>query len=76
MLDLSYSVRRLTQGRPLAEMVLAREASEESSQPAVDAQQSGDSPEKRRVEVDPHAVAERVYDLMRRELRDALERGN
>jgi hypothetical protein len=74
MLDLSYSVRRLTQGRGAAEMTLARLAEEAPSSPAEASAPPESGAESRAAEVDPYPVAERVYQFMRRDLRVHLER--
>lgn len=62
---------RLAQGQRSAEMTLARQASS--------AQTSADAPSEiaegsQGAEVDPKAVAERVYQLMRQDLRTSVER--
>ncbi len=71
MLDLSRTVMRLAQGQRAAEMTLARSAG------GVQASADGTSEtasERQEAEVDPNAVAERVYQLMRQDLRTSLER--
>lgn len=71
MLDLSRTVMRLAQGQDTARMTLARPSggaqasAEEASAEPEDSQQ---------LEVDPRAVADRVYELMRQDLRMSLER--
>jgi hypothetical protein len=73
MLDLTRTVMRLAQGQRPAEMTLARQADSEraSADGASEAQAAeGDQTP----EVDPNLVAERVYQLMRQDLRTSLER--
>ncbi len=76
MLDLSYSTRLLSQGQRAATMTLAlRRAPNAEAAPTRPAENRGrtealDQP----AAPDPSAVAERVYQLMRQDLRIALER--
>ena len=70
MLDLSRRVMRLAQGQRPAQMTLARLADAQAPEGAPASATAG-SPG---AGVDPKAVAERVYQLMRQELRTSLER--
>lgn len=74
MLDLTIFSRKLTQGRPPAEMTLAIQRQAESSstppQPAGPPAPATSTP--LAATVDPEIIARRVYDLMRQEL--AVER--
>jgi hypothetical protein len=72
MLDLSRSVMRLAQGQRAAEMTLARRSG--SAQASADGTPDSAASERQEAEVDPNAVAERVYELMRQDLRTSLER--
>ncbi len=63
---------RLGQGQRAAEMTLARPSI--STQAPADGTSEAEAPERHATEVDPIAVAERVYQLMREDLRTALER--
>lgn len=64
---------RLAQGQGAAEMTLARPSA--SAQASADAASEAEATEgSQEAEVDPNAVAERVYQLMRQDLRTSLER--
>ena len=77
MLDLRAMTQRLTQGQPAADMVVAQrggpsspEAETAPGPPASEAASEAAAPAV--PSVDPKAVAQRVYELMRQEL--AVER--
>ncbi|MCW5851054.1 MAG: hypothetical protein KIT87_13345 [Anaerolineae bacterium] len=77
MLDLRAMTQRLTQGQPAADMVVAQrggangaEAEAVPDAPASESASAADAPAA--PSVDPKAVAQRVYELMRQEL--AVER--
>lgn len=61
---------RLAQGQDATDMTLARPS--ESAQASED--DASAAPERQEAEVDPDAVAERVYELMRQDLRTSIER--
>lgn len=77
MLDLSVLFRQLTQGQPPADMTLLR-----ARQPGQGATDAGTAPTPSAAPVPPEApasvdagqVAERVYELMRKDLRIQNER--
>jgi hypothetical protein len=79
MLDLVVLVRKLTQGQPVAEMVVASAGGAASTPPATAAgagsaaQAAAGMPAPQAAggasaSVDPYQVAERVYELLRRDL--------
>ncbi len=63
---------RLAQGQGAAEMTLARASGNATA--SADTTSTAEAPERQEAEVDPNAVAERVYQLMCADLRTALER--
>ena len=75
MLDLSVVSRKMTQGRPAAKMTLVHGAREQAALPAV-VQEARSVMEQRSsgAAIDRRALADRVYELMRRDLLVAQER--
>jgi hypothetical protein len=70
MLDLTIITRKLTQGRSVGEMSVRRRRSEESSaapSPPPEEHAVAD-PTPASADIDPHAVAKRVHDLLRHDL--------
>ncbi len=75
MLDLHRNERRLTQGRPVGSMVVARQPAEDVpvaetvSSPQISAEDRGPAPSEL---ADEHALAQRVYQLLQQDI--AVER--
>ena len=75
MLDLTIVTRKLTQGQPPAEME-PRVQRQESTAPeaAASGPATPAASPAAKARIDPHAVAERVYELMRRDMAIARDR--
>jgi hypothetical protein len=79
MLDLTVVIRKLTQGRPAAEMALSQAPAAEvapEAQPEPGAQASAPAGGASPASVDVEKLARRVYDLMQQDLlADSRRRG-